>query len=139
MSVTDGDRLMEEGGKASGDISHRLCPVEEELETGNVDIDEEELEFDVYGYIIIDGVADKSYREPGSMAEQMLKDVNSMSEEEDGLVGERDAFGFYIMSKEIEFFEVLVPFDPSRTLVGGHVVCHSPESSASGDAAGFWQ
>ena len=29
MSQVDGDRLMEDGGKACGDISHRFCPVEE--------------------------------------------------------------------------------------------------------------
>ena len=55
------------------------------------------------------------------------------------LEGERDVFEFYVMRKEMELFEVLVAFDPNRTLVRGHVVCHSPESSASGDAAGFWE
>ena len=47
MSKVDGDRLMEDGGKACGDISHRLCPVELESETGNGDIGEEELGFNV--------------------------------------------------------------------------------------------
>ena len=54
------------------------------------------------------------------------------------LEGKRDMFEFYVMRKQMELFEVSEAFDPNRTLVGGHVVCHSPESSASGDAAGFW-
>ena len=56
----------------------------------------------MYGYVVINGVADKSYREPGSMAEQLLHVGNRMSVlEDDVLVGERDVFEFYVMSKEI--------------------------------------
>ena len=32
MSIIDGDRLMEDGGKVCGDVSHRLCPEEEVLD-----------------------------------------------------------------------------------------------------------
>ena len=70
-------------------------------EAGNVDFDDEELIFDDYGYIVINGVADKSYREPGSLSEHILDDGTRTSEGEGVLEGERDVLEFYIMRKEM--------------------------------------
>ena len=122
---------------ACGEISHRHGSEEGFAVTKDGHVSEEELEFDINGYIIFNGVVEKSYREPSSS--KKLHDGISMSEEDNELVGAKDVFEFSIMGKEMELFTVLVVFDPDRVLAGGHVVCHCLESSVSGDAAGFWE
>ena len=77
MSIIDGDRLMEDGGKACGDISHRLCPEEDFTEAGNRHVSEEKLDVDLYGYTSVD--IDESHREPGSVEEKRLQDGISVS------------------------------------------------------------
>ena len=107
---------MEDGGKACGDISHCLCPEEDIAVPGSGCIYEEELEFNNDGYIIFNGVIDKSFREPGYCPK--LHVGISMSEEDTELVGERDVFELSIMGKEMELFTILVVFDPDRVLGG---------------------
>ena len=49
MSILDGDRLMEDGGKACCNISHRLCPEEDSTEAGKGNVSEEKLDVGLYG------------------------------------------------------------------------------------------
>ena len=85
MSDVDGDRLMENGGKASGDISHRLCPVELESEAGNGDIGEEELGFNVQESL----AEEVQEKEDAAKVSDGYIDGKSLVEEDDGhIVGD---------------------------------------------------
>ena len=79
MSVIDGDRLMEDGGKACGDISHRSCPKEEFTTAGKGHVSEGKLNYVLHGCTRSD--FDGSHREPGSVEEKMWQVGFSVSEE----------------------------------------------------------
>ena len=49
MSIIDGDRLMEDGGKVCSDASHRLCPEEDFTQASNEKVAGEKLGDGLYG------------------------------------------------------------------------------------------